>query len=115
VAALTAKEVELMTELQNRDGLTTEVQAEFGDQIQNALECEMVIEALDRSSALLREVQAALARVKDGTYGLCLQCEETISASRLAAVPWASFCIHCQEQQDRNRANGFADRGFTNQ
>jgi DnaK suppressor protein len=102
-AVLRAKEAELMAGLRNREGLATETEAEFGDQIQRALDRAMVIDALDRNSALLREVQAALTRVEDGSYGLCLGCEEPISAKRLAAVPWAALCIRCQERRDRER------------
>ena len=47
---------------------------------------------------LLREVQAALRRIQQSTYGVCAACEEPISAKRLAAVPWAKFCVQCQER-----------------
>ena len=47
---------------------------------------------------LLREVQAALRRIARGTYGVCSECEEPISVKRLAAVPWARFCVSCQER-----------------
>ena len=44
----------------------------------------------------------ALARIADGSYGVCLHCEEDISPKRVNAVPWAAFCIKCQEQVDRH-------------
>jgi DnaK suppressor protein len=47
---------------------------------------------------LLREVQAALRRIQQSTYGVCAACDEPISAKRLAAVPWAKFCVQCQER-----------------
>jgi DnaK suppressor protein len=47
---------------------------------------------------LLREVEAALRRIQHSTYGVCAACEEPISAKRLAAVPWAKFCVRCQER-----------------
>lgn len=47
---------------------------------------------------LLREVQDALMRIKQGTYGICHECEEPISSKRLDAVPWAKFCVSCQER-----------------
>jgi DnaK suppressor protein len=47
---------------------------------------------------LLREVQDALLRINQGTYGICHECEEPISAKRLDAVPWAKYCISCQER-----------------
>lgn len=47
---------------------------------------------------LLREVSAALRRVQEGTYGTCPECDEPISAKRLEALPWARFCVKCQEK-----------------
>src|SRR5215472_7836629 len=46
---------------------------------------------------LLREVDAALHRIDKGNYGVCLECEEPISPKRLEAVPWARYCVPCQE------------------
>jgi DnaK suppressor protein len=47
---------------------------------------------------LLREIADALERIENGAYGVCLECEEPISAKRLEAVPWARYCVTCQEQ-----------------
>src|SRR5579864_884214 len=47
---------------------------------------------------LLREISDALLRIEHGTYGVCLECEEPISPKRLDAVPWARYCVTCQEQ-----------------
>jgi DnaK suppressor protein len=46
---------------------------------------------------LLREVSDALVRIEHGTYGVCAECEEPISAKRLDALPWARYCVTCQE------------------
>ncbi len=46
---------------------------------------------------LLREIQEALTRIARGEFGPCLECDESISLKRLEAVPWARFCISCQE------------------
>jgi DnaK suppressor protein len=46
---------------------------------------------------LLREVEDALRRVEGSTYGICAECAEPISPKRLEAVPWAKFCVRCQE------------------
>ena len=46
---------------------------------------------------LLREISDALLRVDHGSYGTCMECEEPISTKRLDAVPWARFCVTCQE------------------
>ena len=46
---------------------------------------------------LLREVSDALRRIEHDSYGVCLECEEAISPKRLDAVPWARYCVTCQE------------------
>jgi DnaK suppressor protein len=46
---------------------------------------------------LLREVSDALHRIETGQYATCLECEEPISQKRLDAVPWARYCVKCQE------------------
>ena len=46
---------------------------------------------------LLREISDALHRIEAGHYGICLECEEPISVKRLDAVPWARYCVTCQE------------------
>ncbi len=48
----------------------------------------------------LARIDAALERVRAGTYGLCASCEEVISAPRLLAVPWALRCQDCQREHE---------------
>jgi DnaK suppressor protein len=45
----------------------------------------------------LREINDALHRMDTNQYGICLECEEPISTKRLDAVPWAKYCVSCQE------------------
>jgi DnaK suppressor protein len=47
----------------------------------------------ENSEHLLSEIEAALGRVENGTYGTCAKCGETIPLERLEANPWASLCI----------------------
>ena len=46
---------------------------------------------------LLREIADGLHRIDQGAYGVCMECEEPISPKRLDAVPWARYCVTCQE------------------
>lgn len=103
---LEAKQDELERIVRNRDAIAIEKSADALDEVQHASERELAIRNLDRESNLLRNVRSALRRIEDGTFGTCLHCEEEISPKRLAAVPWAAFCIQCQEQADRNRVEG---------
>jgi DnaK suppressor protein len=103
---LEAKQTELAQVLRNRDGITIEKSPDALDEVQNAAERELAIRNLDRESNLLRNVRAALHRIDEGMFGVCLHCEEDISPKRLNAVPWAPYCISCQEIADRNQEEG---------
>ena len=48
--------------------------------------------------ALLREVEGALERLRDGTYGTCMECGMPVARKRLEALPWARYCVTCQER-----------------
>lgn len=99
---LEAKQAELAGGLRNREGIAIEKTADALDEVQLAGERELAIRNLDRESNLLRSIRLALARIDDGSYGTCLHCEEEISAKRLNAVPWTSYCLTCQEAADRH-------------
>ena len=103
---LESKRDELEHVVRNRDAITIEKSADALDEVQHASERELAIRNLDRESNLLKNVRSALRRIEDGSFGACLHCEEEISPKRIAALPWAPFCIQCQEQADRNRAAG---------
>src|SRR5437763_6555500 len=101
-AMLEAKQAELSAGLRNREDIAIEKAADAIDEVQLAGERELAIRNLDRESGLLRKVKAALARIDDGSFGTCMHCEEEIGTKRLNAVPWAPFCIRCQEAADRH-------------
>jgi DnaK suppressor protein len=50
----------------------------------------------------LRLVEEALDRVRSGDYGICLACEQPIPQKRLQALPWARYCVQCQEEIGTN-------------
>ena len=98
--ALEAKLRELTQSRGWRDTIAVEHNADPLDTTQRALEREMATRSLDRNATLVRQIRAAIDRINQGGYGLCLECEEPISHKRLAALPWAALCIGCQEQAD---------------
>lgn len=53
-----------------------------------------------RDTAEMRDIVAAEARLTDGTYGSCIDCDEPIPYARLAAYPTAKRCIRCQEVRE---------------
>lgn len=95
---------ELVSTLPGRDAILIEQAPDALDQTQSAAARDLAVETLNRHSTRLREVDAALKRISEGTYGVCMECEEDISARRLKALPWATHCIACQQRRDTRGA-----------
>jgi DnaK suppressor protein len=65
------------------------------------LEMQQEQSLLVNEQALLTEVQRALGRIEDGTYGQCIVCGQPIPEKRLEALPWAARCIKDEEQLEQ--------------
>ena len=102
-ANLEASESELSQHLRNHEDLVVEAVPDEMDEACHTAERELAIRNLESHlmSGLLKDVQTALRRIEDGTYGICLHCGGDIGRERLEAVPWAAFSIRCQEAADR--------------
>jgi DnaK suppressor protein len=101
-AILTAQVAELERFTRNRDGITVERSADQLDEIQAASQRALAVCNLDREFNQLRNARAALRRIHEGSFGICQECDQDIHPKRLDAVPWALFCIRCQEAVDGN-------------
>jgi DnaK suppressor protein len=84
----------------------TERGSDEGDLSQQSNEEWIFLNRNRLESKLLREVEEALSRVGTAEYGVCQECGEEISAKRLAAVPWAKYCVTCQDLVTQRRARG---------
>ena len=99
-AILTAKVAELERFTRHREGITVERSADQLEEIQAASQRALAVSNLDREFNQLRNARAALRRIQEGSFGICQECDDDIAPKRLAAVPWAQFCIRCQEAVD---------------
>jgi DnaK suppressor protein len=79
-----------------RDSIAVRTSADPTDTTQQIGEREMASRSLSRNTSLGRDLRAALNRVAEGMYGVCIDCEEPIAPKRLAAVPWTPRCLSCQ-------------------
>jgi len=73
-----------------------------GDLIEQANadeEAELQIRLHQTDGRLLRAIEEAVARISQGTYGVCEVCKQPISKARLEAVPWARHCRECKERE----------------
>lgn len=66
----------------------------------SALNQSLVFKLRDRERQLLSKVAQALQRLDDGTFGMCLDCEEPIEPRRLEARPVSTLCIACKEREE---------------
>jgi DnaK suppressor protein len=64
----------------------------------------------DRDQHAIREINAALARIDDGTYGQCAWCESEIKPERLRALPTAILCIDCATAREKRQRSIARDR-----
>jgi DnaK suppressor protein len=96
---LRAKRDEIQSQLRgSRDDMVSErvPDDQWGLASQTLLE-DLAVGTIQRQQQLLTEVESALKRVEDGSFGECDGCGESISARRLQALPWARYCLKCAE------------------
>ncbi len=103
-ALLIAKRNEVVSKSRTREDIFIVRSNEQTETVQLAGQREFAANALERQTRTLIQISAALQRIDDGAFGICLDCEEPISPKRLAALPWAGYCLHCQELRDSEEA-----------
>jgi DnaK suppressor protein len=111
--ALLERQAALERSLRSRDDIVVERAPDEVEAIQLAQERDLAIAEVDRETQQLRAIKSALNRLNDGTFGYCDRCDKHINEKRLAAVPWAAYCIACQEEVDRENGNGHPSSGYS--
>lgn len=90
---------------QHRIDLLNAEPGDSGDKsMANAL-ADINVARLDRHIREMRDIEAALLRVKNKAYGTCIDCGSDIAFERLQAYPTAKRCIACQEKREKNHAH----------
>jgi RNA polymerase-binding transcription factor len=73
----------------------------LGDAAAGTLDREIDYTLEDHSGQVLTQIDAALVRIEEGSFGTCARCGKSIAEERLEARPWASLCIDCQREMER--------------
>ena len=73
----------------------------MADMSADTYEREMVLGLASNEQEVLYQIDEALKRFDDGTFGVCQQCNKAITLSRLHAVPYGSLCIACQRDKEQ--------------
>jgi DnaK suppressor protein len=82
---------------------------DLADKASSSYTKEFLYSLSNTEKSILEEVQHAIERMDDGEYGTCMECGEKISKKRLDAVPWARFCVPCQERVEQGIREEVAD------
>ena len=104
---LTDRQTEIRTKLRSlREFLPAEV-AQVKDAEEQSMEdfvLGMDFAVMEMESETLRQIDEAIQRLDEGTYGVCGDCDESISEARLKALPFATSCRDCQAQREDEQA-----------
>ena len=73
----------------------------LGDAAAGTLDREIDYTLEEHSEQVLAQIDSALSRIEDGTFGKCTNCGKPIPEERLEARPWATLCIDCQREAER--------------
>jgi DnaK suppressor protein len=76
---------------------------DLADKAANSYTKEFLFGQTNIDRNLLRLIDESLLRIREGEFGLCANCEKEVQQKRLDAVPWAKYCIECQEKQERGQ------------
>ena len=76
------------------------------DRANNSFSRELMFALSDTERGMLIEIEDALIRIEKGGYGSCVHCESPIGLARLNALPWARYCISCQELDESGILEG---------
>ncbi len=76
------------------------------DQASQSIEKELLFELSDNERGTLDQIEASLRKIDKGTYGACEACRKPISKPRLSALPFARYCIDCQNSSERSAESG---------
>jgi DnaK suppressor protein len=71
------------------------------DRANNSYNREFMFALSDAERQILLEIEDALKRLDAGDFGVCSNCQIEIAKARLRALPWAKYCVDCQEQAER--------------
>ncbi len=79
---------------------------DFADRANNSYNRELMFSLSDNERRMLIFIEEAFKRLDEGSYGRCTYCNDPIGLARLKALPWARYCIGCQEREEMGMLDG---------
>ncbi len=94
---------EVSIKIHNEAGESKSEIGDIYDLASNERERELTLTLGDRDRGKLAQIEDALERIDDGTYGECEECGEPIADNRLSVLPFTKVCIECQSKKERDQ------------
>lgn len=98
---------------QEAKSLDTDSVRDSDDQSVIRFSRESLFERSSKYRARLRLIEAALKRIADGSFGVCVGCGDDIQKQRLDALPWTQFCLRCQGEIEQEIRSSLSTRFLT--
>jgi DnaK suppressor protein len=80
---------------------TEESTQDIADKAVSSYTREFLYSLTDGERSTLLQIDDAIGRIDDATYGMCVNCGQIMAEKRLTAVPWAPYCVDCQELAEK--------------
>jgi DnaK suppressor protein len=102
---LQEKKTSLLAELAKtrhaEEETTEESTTDIADKAVSSYTREFLYSLNDTERSTVQQIDQALGRIEDGTYGLCLNCGTPMNEKRLSAIHWSRHCVECQELAEK--------------
>ncbi len=106
---LLSRKAEILNKLvKNREEFAQnfEVEGDLADEASAVIERELIYDLSVAEREELEEIEEALKRLDEGTYGICISCGAQIPIERLKIKPFARYCVKCREKHEREKFFG---------
>jgi DnaK suppressor protein len=94
---------EILQKIRRKKSEMAKQSGDFIDIATDSLEHELNYIFEEREREKLQNIEGALTRIKEGTYGECHECGEDIELERLLALPFTQLCLDCKSKQERQK------------
>ncbi|MGC9070816.1 MAG: TraR/DksA family transcriptional regulator [Elusimicrobiales bacterium] len=99
---LEKKKREILKNIKIQSEYETTTEREIGDEIDDVvktIEKELKFDVSSNEKNILKEIDSALKKIENGSYGICELCKNPIEKKRLIAIPYSRYCLTCQKKQ----------------
>ena len=89
---------------QESSGDLSNMPVHLADVSSDNYEQELTLELMENKGEVLSEIEDALERIQNGTFGFCESCQKKIKKARLEAIPYARLCVSCQAESEKGNS-----------